>query len=338
MAAAKGPKEVSFLTERYDGALKKIYDQLVMSGLAGDAWAVKEERQRIRNLDAVVATEETGPEENVQEKVAIADPGIPSVSGVNFFGIKRTCTRPVFLLMAGPAASMNRDQPERGRMTIFVAMNRVTEMVDQLPAGSMFNAAVFWNSNTTPVAPGMLAATAENKALFADWASTINPPQSSGVYGSAKGPFASQLARLRWPQRLDTGIAPGWPKWVYEYKPGERISKHSDEAFVHWSKALCFAFEQKADAVFIFTSNSVLGRNDPADLRDALEDIAKELYGSDRKNYPSVNVVVLNLSGGGGNSLGEFKSILKPFDFAGAMVGDMRDFMTKEEKALLDSL
>jgi hypothetical protein len=51
-----------------------------------------------------------------------------------------------------------------------------------------------------------------------------------------------------------------------------------------------------------------------------------------------VNVVVLNLSGGGGNSLGEFKSILKPFDFAGAMVGDMRDFMTKEEKALLDSL
>ncbi len=335
MATAKDDAEVAFLTERYDGALKKMQSQLAVTGKTADANAVKEERARIRKLDRVVASG-VFAKESAKGAIASAGKEAAKPSSVAFFGIEQTCSRPVFLMMAGPAASFNRGNPDLGKMTVPVVLNRMADAINALPAAAEFNAALFWAPTTTPMAPEMLAASVANKAAFAEWASTVNPPESSMAYGS--GAFSSKVARLKWPQRLAAEVGSGWPKWVYDYQPSEAVAACCKAEPMHLAKALCFAFEQKADAVFVFTSNFVTLSYDPVRLKGDLEDVAKSIYGSDRKKWPAVNVLLLDLSEGSSTAKEALKSVLHPFNPCIEMVADVEKFMTEAEKDRMESL
>lgn len=338
MAKAKDDAEVAFLTERYDGALKKMQSQLAATGKTADAKAVEEERERIRKLERVVASGVFAKESTKGAKAPV-EKETTKPSSVTFFGIEQTCSRPVFLLMAGPAASSNRGNSDLGKMTVPVVLNRMAEAINALPAAAEFNAALFWYPITTPMAPEMLAASAANKATFSEWAATVNPPESSMAYGNMPTKtFAAKFSGMKWPQRLAAEVGSGWPKWVYDYQPSEAVAACCKAEPMHLAKALCFAFEQKADAVFVFTSNFVTGSYDPVRLQGDLEDVAKSTYGSDRKKWPAVNVVLLDSSEGSSTAKEALKSVLHPFESRIELVADLEKFMTEAEKDRMESL
>ena len=67
--------------------------------------------------------------------------------------------------------------------------------------------------------------------------------------------------------------------------------------------------------------------------------VIRDIYGPDRKNWPSVNVVVLTSAGK--NSDGSYKTlndefgkIWKSFNGQGSVIEDIKDYMTEDEKDL----
>ncbi|VGO19285.1 hypothetical protein [Pontiella sulfatireligans] len=345
MAEARNANAVSHLTKLYDGALRKIYDELVMSGNVVGALAVKAERDRIRTLSAVVASGTFGPKPApkmrvMEKKPPVVKPQASTDSIIKLFGIKQTCTRPVFLLMAGPAMVADRDQPGFGRMKFHVIRNRLLDVVGGLSEGSQFNASLFWAANTSPFDAEMQPATERHKALFAEWLAPVNPLKSNDIYGTGLQALNMKLSNLPWPKRLKATVPSGGPKWLYDYKPSKSVAAcytGKSRGFMHWAEALCFAMEQRADAIFVITSNYVVSREDsPDDLRDSLREAAKQIYGPDKKKYPTVNVIVI--SNNSASTLGKFKSVLKVFDGEVVAVDDVKKYMIRDEKKLLDSL
>ena len=131
----------------------------------------------------------------------------------------------------------------------------------------------------------------------------------------------------------------------------------SGRAFTHWARALGWAlFEQKPDTIFILTTNYIDGWqvvNRKADSWESAKiaeiepdkttrkfaNVIRDIYGPDRNNWPSVNVVVLTSAGK--NSDGSYKTlndefgkIWKSFNGQGSVIEDIKDYMTEDEKDL----
>lgn len=339
MAKAETSKEVVFLTTRYDGALEKLHTKLVKSGKAEDAAAVLAERQRIRSLDKVVSAEVFQEPLAAKPSTAEKNAGKPAVE-VELFGIKETCSRPVFLLHAGPAFLTDRDNPVMGRVRFDVARNRVIDAVKALPDGVEFNAALFWAGLTCPYSAKPMESSPQKGLEFKEWVSPVNMLSSEGYFGD--GSLRKKAMTVSWPNRVDTSELLNQPKWIYSYQVDARLVKQGDakrEAYIHWVKALCFAFEQKADAVFIITPNLIFSsREDEGVVMESLKAVMESVYGKKRQKQPKVHIVMVARPGMAYRLEQGSKPVQKLFGGELEVVDDIEDWMTDGEKELFDSL
>jgi hypothetical protein len=271
---------------------------------------------------------------------------------INFFGVKKKSEKVVFVVLAGPASTRGSDGREspKSRMCFYTLRARLNDMVMDLPEYALFNATFFMASLTTPFSTNMLLATEENKAKMIDWGSTVNPLELEETYsaGNVYEDFWERYKALDWYEGevMTEDIPPVYPKWVYHYSPGPHIMKHytigtrDQREFWHVNRAICFALEQKPDTIFILTTNYI-GVNSAINLQSYIN-ICKDIYGPDRKKYPSINVVVMARSGQDAQNLSNvlttYSPIINYFRGKGEIVEDIRDHMTPEERAAMEEL
>ncbi|VGO14782.1 hypothetical protein PDESU_03351 [Pontiella desulfatans] len=277
-----------------------------------------------------------------------------NIPEINFFGVKKKSEKVVFVVLAGPASTngSNGYQSPKSRMCFYTLRARLNDMVQSLPEYALFNATFFMSEITTPFSTNMLLATQENKDLLVEWGSTVNPLELEETYGPGNNyeGFWAKYITLDWENgdRWEgEDLPPVYPKWLYRYEPGPRILKHFPKngvklkkEFEHWNKAVCFAFEQKPDTIFILTTNYI--GEEPGVLTQSFMDICTDIYGPDRKRFPTINVVVLTRPGqnaeGASNVLDTYISIINKFRGKGEIINDIRDHMTVEEKAAMEKL
>jgi hypothetical protein len=275
-----------------------------------------------------------------------------NIPEINFFGVKRKSEKVVFVVLAGPASTTgsNGYQSPKSRMCFYTLRARLNDMVRALPEYALFNATFFMSEITTPFSTNMLLATVENKAALVDWGSTVNPLELEETYGPGNNyeGFWDRYIQLSW-EKGDRwegeDLPPVYPKWLYRYEPGPNIMKHyvgvrDKREFEHFNKAVCFALEQKPDTIFILTTNYI--GEEPGVLAQTFMKICNDLYGPDRKRYPTINVVVLTRAGqnedGAANVLDEYMPIINTFRGKGEIIGDIRDYMTPKEKAAMEEM
>jgi hypothetical protein len=265
-----------------------------------------------------------------------------------FGGMSQKGEKVVFLVHAGPATTSGREheQSPHSRMTFYTLRKRLNQLVDDLPEYTLFNVAFYWAGHTTPMAPNMLPATQVNKRMMTDWGSTLNPLESTETYGSGfDSDFNQRLKNLAWPEKLESDVPEFGPRWYYNYRCSEQISEFYNGqrgGYENWARALCFAMEQKPDTIFILCTGYVIGNDDPAMMSRGYKKMALEIYGPDRKRYPTVNVVVLNKVG---NNIDKafinstkFEPITSTFRGKSGIIKNIKDVMTPEEIEQLAAL
>jgi hypothetical protein len=338
MKSAASAKEIVFLSTRYDDALAAMQAQLAKAGLKEEARAVLEERKRIRSLEKVMAAKALGDD---LEDIAV-DRGKPIANvPVQFFGIEETCSNPVFLIPAGPSVVMgSQGSPApQARMTFHILRNRVADAIESLPEQVRFNTALYWAANTTPIAPEPLAATPGNKWSFTEWSAPVNPLNSSEYYGYG----LTGGACPKWPVRKENGIPAAAPLWLYDYQVNPALEKHYEgdgAGFISWARALCFAFEQKADVVFLIANNNIFRKENQRDFAEMMAEAASSCMGKGQP-LPRVNVILVSVIGRSSNLSAirdEFKPLVKAFDGKIEMIDNLERWMTDDEEKLFDSL
>ena len=151
---------------------------------------------------------------------------------------------------------------------------------------------------------------------------------------------------------MTNNVPPVYPKWVYHYTPGPHIQKHfinngsreqngnqPELEFIHWNRAVCFALEQKPDAIFILSTNYI--GEDPATMVKMLNNICKDIYGEDSRKYPTINVVLMRTllqPDWVEQYLPDFLAVVNTFRGRYSVIEDIRDLMTDEEKQMYDGM
>jgi hypothetical protein len=272
---------------------------------------------------------------------------------IKFFKFRKKSEKVVFVVLAGPASTTGSDgyQSPKSRMCFNTLRSRLNDMVAKLPEYTLFNATFFMAQITTPFSTNMLLATEENKAQLADWASTANPLNLEETYGPGNHyeGFWDRFSALDWydgERWEDEDVPPVYPKWLYHYNPGPHIQKHYTRGsrqsgeFEHVNRAICFALEQKPDTIFILTTNYI--GVDPSMNAKSFLNICRDLYGPDRRKYPTINVVVMARVGrtvdSASSTLDKYAPILAAFRGEGALIEDIRDHMTMEERAAMEAM
>jgi hypothetical protein len=276
-----------------------------------------------------------------------------AIPEIKFFNLRNKSEKVVFVVLAGPAATAgaNGDQSPKSRMCFHTLRARLNDMVANLPEYALFNATFFMAQITTPFSTNMVLATKQNKARLADWASPVNPLELEETYGPGDRyeNFWDRFMALDWAkgERWEgPDVPPVYPRWLYHYNPGPHIRKYyfqgdrSEREFVHVNRAICFALEQKPDTIFILTTNYI--GVDPAMNVLSYLDICRDLYGPDRRKYPSINVVVMARPGrtedGAASTLTQYMPIINAFRGKGTIIEDIRDYMTPEERAAMEAM
>jgi hypothetical protein len=263
---------------------------------------------------------------------------------INFFGAKSQGGNVVFIVHFGPATS---GATPYERMTSYTIRKRLQEMIDGLPEYTLFNVTAYWQLHCTPFSDKLLPATPSNKKQLLDWMEPVNPVEGQAItYGSGFSPaFRKRLAKLKWPNRLDKEVPPFGPKWYYNYRvPKEINAKYlpdSKQGFIHWSRALTWALQtQNPDTIFILTTNYI--SDAPETMVSAYKQMCRDLFGPDRKEYPTVNVVVLARAGVNPQKARnilehDFDPIISFFKGDGNVIKDIKNHMNKEERKRLKS-
>ena len=280
---------------------------------------------------------------------------------IDFFGAKQRSEKVVFVVLAGGASTKgsNDRQSPKSRMVFHTLKARLFDMVDELPEYALFNAAFFQMNMTTPFSTNMLLATDSNKTLMKEWAEPVNNLYLEETYGPGgvyEWPlrFWERYKKLDWyaGEVMTNNVPPVYPKWVYHYTPGPHIQKHfinngsreqngnqPELEFIHWNRAVCFALEQKPDAIFILSTNYI--GEDPATMVKMLNNICKDIYGEDSRKYPTINVVLMRTllqPDWVEQYLPDFLAVVNTFRGRYSVIEDIRDLMTDEEKQMLDDL
>jgi hypothetical protein len=223
----------------------------------------------------------------------------------------------------------------------------------------------------------MLPANPSNKEKLLSWMEPVNPLEGEYEHCFSIPSNARQAinrASSAWPTRVEDELPFYATKWAYPYEVEERLRKkyapdaaefttnknnnpnwNSGKAFTHWARALGWALlEQKPDTVFILTTNyidgwQVINRKatswETAKIAEIEPDkttrkfavLIRDIYGPDKKNWPSVNIVVLTPAGK--NSDGSYKTlndefgkVWKSFNGQGSVIEDIKDYMNDDEK------
>ena len=210
---------------------------------------------------------------------------------MNFLGAKGKGEKVCFLVHFGQstmqhALDMNGNPvyTPYSRMTSLVIRNRLSELISNLPAYTLFNVAGFQMSSLWAMSGEMLSASNVNKQYLFEWMEGVNPvdPKVSSKYGNcfdikdAKVRRSINDAAINWPTRVDEGLPFFTPKWIYPYEVSEDIRKKYvpdavefelkkedypssyfwGSGLSHWSRGVAWAvFEQKPDTIFILTTN-----------------------------------------------------------------------------------
>jgi len=281
-----------------------------------------------------------------------------SMPEIDFFGAKAKGEKICFIVHFGPATI--GDNPFT-RMTGFTIRKRLEDMVSNLPAYALFNVAAYWAVDTWAMNPSMMIASEENKRKVLDWMAPVNPLE--GNYNHCFDIDSVQrdlikTAEASWPTKVEAaGNLPFYsPSWIYPYEVPDKVNERfvADSTrgeFWHWNRAVTWALlTQKPDTIFILTTNYIDpwkvpggGGGQPSKMTDIYKKMMAEIYGPDRKKWPTISVVVLareNARGTGSDQASkvlneEFGPIWKTFKGEGSIIDDISDYMTSQEKSLL---
>ncbi len=140
------------------------------------------------------------------------------VTGVNFFGTRSSGEKMVFIL---DASRQMMEDAKGGYYTYKFAKDKIHQLVDAMPAATLFNVMVYNDNNVDMFRPQPVPATQANRDALKEWLAPINSnPQSVGQVS----------ANYR-------------PRLVYQSEIGGGAR--------HWLKAAQAAMEQTADNIFI---------------------------------------------------------------------------------------
>ena len=268
---------------------------------------------------------------------------------LDFFGTKAKGEKVCFVVHFGPATI--GDNPF-SRMTGYTIRNRLEDMVNGMPEYTLFNVAAYWLYDTVALSPKIMLASPENKKMVMDWMKPVNPLEGKYshcfVWKGAAGSITK--ARKSYPKRVDKTLPFYSPKWVYPYVvPLAQRKKYLpvDKDFVHWGRGVAWAIlTQQPDTIFVLTTNYIDGwgsakRGQPKKMADAFREMCIDVYGPDKKRWPTINIVVL--SNADKDPIiaktilkKEFGPITSRFRGKGSVISDITDYMNKEEKKLYD--
>lgn len=266
---------------------------------------------------------------------------------MTFFDSESKGEKVCFIVHFGPATI--GDNPY-SRMTGYVIRKRLEEIVERLPAYTLFNVACYWAGDTCAMSPDMLPASPENKQLMKEWMAPVNPLEGSYDHcfdwQDAAGRVES--ARNQWPTRVEN--LPFYsPKWVYPYQTSAETDRQylgETTRYVHWGRGVAWSvLTQKPDTIFVLTTNYIDGWGNggngaPSKMAAAYKQMFTDIYGRNQKDWPTLNVVVLSNAGKDverANDVlsSQFGPLVKAFNGDGSVIADIADYMNGEEKALL---
>jgi len=268
---------------------------------------------------------------------------------VNFFGTKARGEKICFVVHFGPATI---GKTPLTRMTGYVIRKRLEDMVKHLPRTALFNVACYYAGDTDAINPKLMLATPENKQMVMDWMSTVNPLEGNYSHCFVWKDASKRIsaAKNKWPTRVDN--LPFYSiKWAYPYEVPREIEKRylpENRGYKHWNRGVVWAIlTQKADTIFLLTTNYIdawgSGKNGkPRELTASLQHMCADVYGPDKKKWPSINVVVLANVGPNGAARAQevlntqFRPLYTAFKGQGSVIADIRRYMTKDEKAKMD--
>ncbi|MDZ8120117.1 hypothetical protein [Pontiella agarivorans] len=291
-----------------------------------------------------------------------------SMPEMDFFGAKAKGEKVVFVVHFGPATISAGSKNGKDKYTPFSRMtgltirNRLEDLVDTLPEYTLFNVIAYFAGDAWAMEPNMQLATPVNKQKVKDWMDPVNPLEGDYQYCFAipKEPRGRiNRAYNNYPKRVDN-LPDYSTKWAYPYSvPAALEKKYAPDApggFMHWGRGVAWAIlEQKPDTIFVLTTNYIDGWNDtktkangerekisdnnPRKMAKALSAMCLDVYGPDKKKWPTINVVVLAKAGknsdGANRVLGEqFGPIVKSFNADGSVIDDIKKFMNEQEQKL----
>lgn len=285
---------------------------------------------------------------------------------LDFFGAKAKGDTVVFVVHFGPDTINGAGSDEQGnsignpftRMTGLVIRNRLADLVDELPEYILFNVICYWAGNAWAMEPTLQIANAENKQKVRDWMAPVNPLEGNYHHCFSGKSSKVNKAAQAYPTRVDD-LQFYAPKWIYPYVVPKTIEqKYAPDApsgFPHWGRGVAWAIlEQKAKTIFVLTTNyddgwyvreskagntKVINPGQPRKMAQSLAKMSRDVYGPDKKEWPTINVVVLAKAGkdstGANRILSEtFDPIVKTFRSDGSIIHDIKKHMNKEEQAL----
>lgn len=289
-----------------------------------------------------------------------------SMPEMNFFGAKAKGDKVVFVVHFGPATISggndgkgNTTYTPFSRLTGLTIRNRLEDLVDTLPEYTLFNVTAYYAGDNWAMEPNMQLATPANKQKVKDWMEPVNPLEGNYKYCFSGKPKTVEAAYNKYPTRVDN--LPFYAtKWCYPYRvPSELEKKYAPDApggFMHWGRGVAWAIlEQKPDTIFVLTTNYIDGwhktsksadgsqeqksPNNPRKMAQSLQKMCLDVYGPDKKKWPTINVVVLAKAGkdstGANKVLGEqFGPIIKSFRADGSVIDDIKKYMNEAEQAL----
>lgn len=286
-----------------------------------------------------------------------------SMPEMNFLGAKAKGDKVVFVVHFGPATIGGGGKDSHGtpfsRMTGLTIRNRLEDLVDSLPEYTLFNVTAYYANDNWAMEPTMQLATAANKQKVKDWMEPVNPLEGDYHHCFSGKPKSVAAAYKKYPTKVDK--LPFYAtKWCYPYSvPKALEQKYAPDAkggFVHWGRGVAWAIlEQKPDTIFVLTTNYIDGWHEskkgpdgksitlkeyqPRKMANALQRMCLDVYGPDKKKWPTINVVVLAKAGkestGANKVLNEqFSPIVKSFKSDGSVIDDIKKFMNEDERGL----
>ncbi len=263
---------------------------------------------------------------------------------IDFFGAKASGEKVVFVVHFGPA-TIGRNP--FSRMTGLTIRKRLEDMVNGMPEYTLFNVACYWMNDTWAMEPNIMLATPANKQKVMDWMAPVNPLEGEYAHCFSKSPKSVGAARGSYPKKVDK--LPFYAtKWAFPYVvPSNLEQKYLSDAkkgYVHWGRGVAWAIlEQKADTIFVLTTNYIDGwggGGNPSKITSSYKKMCLDVYGPDKKLWPTINVVVLAKAGkdstGANNVLNsKFGPVVKGFRGDGSVIDDITDYMTDDEKVLM---
>ena len=270
---------------------------------------------------------------------------------MDFMGVKAKGGKVCFLVHFGIATtSVGKTSNPYTRMTAYTIRNRLADLIQKMPQETLFNVACFWQQDTDAMSPKVMPATAANKQRVLDWMKHTNPLEGkySHNFQSYKGNRRIRNAKGNWPTKVD-GLKMPSVSWVYPYEvPRNKLNRYVPDAarnFQHWNRAVAWAIlTQKPDTIFLLTNNYVgdcYKQKSPTKMRDAFKEMLTDVYGKDKKKWPTFNVVVLSTVGRK-DSQAFARHILKDMfgplinltKGDGSIIKNITDYMNTQEKAL----